>query len=208
MINILLLSLGSYLLGAVPFSYLIPKVFYGVDISRHGSGNVGATNVVRTVGRGPGIACFLLDVAKGAAPVAVAQTLAGSAVWWPLVAAALAILGHSYSIFLRGKGGKAVATGVGTILALNPYAGLAALGVWLIVFQISRVVSIASITAALVLPGLMSAVPRPDLHRDPALYVYYAMATGLYVIVRHQDNIRRIMAGTEPRFGKSPGSDS
>ncbi|MBU6428026.1 MAG: glycerol-3-phosphate 1-O-acyltransferase PlsY [Cyanobacteria bacterium REEB65] len=198
------IAVGSYVLGAVPFSFLVPKLFYGVDIRQVGSGNVGATNVVRAVGRKAGISCFVLDAAKGALPVAVAQIVPGAPAWLAIVAAAGAIMGHSLSIFLRGKGGKAVATGVGTVLAMSPFVGLAALALWLLVFQVSRVVSIASITAALVLPGLMAALPRPGMQPNPPVFVYFAMAAGFYVIARHRENIRRIAMGTEPRFGQRP----
>ncbi len=193
--------LVSYLIGAIPFSFLIPKLFFGIDITQHGSGNIGATNVVRTLGKVPGIACFVLDVAKGAGPVAAAQGLAHAPGWLPVVAACGAIVGHSFSVFMRGKGGKAVATGVGTILALNVLAGLAVLAVWGIVFRLTRVVSIASITAAAVLPGMMLALPRPGLGADPAAFVAYSLAAAVYVIFRHRSNISRIMLGTEPRFG-------
>lgn len=198
----LAIALGSYLLGAVPFSFLIPRLFYGVDIRQHGSGNVGATNVVRVLGKGPGLTCFVLDLAKGAVPVAVAQFVPGMPPWVPVLAAAFAILGHSKSVFLGFGGGKAVATGVGTIFALNPLVGLACLLLWGIVFSLTRVVSIASITAALALPGMMMFIPHPLRGgQNPEFYIYYAMAAGAFVIIRHRDNIRRIMDGTEPRFG-------
>ncbi len=197
----------SYLIGAIPFSFLIPKLFYGIDITQHGSGNVGATNVVRTLGRVPGFTCFALDVAKGAGPVAAASWLGHAPGWLPVVAACGAIVGHSFSIFLRGKGGKAVATGVGTILSLNVLAGIAVLAVWAIVFRLTRVVSIASITAAVVLPGLVVAIPRPGLGADPPAFVVYSIAAAVYVIVRHRSNIKRIMLGTEPRFGDRARSD-
>lgn len=198
---------GSYLLGAVPFSFLIPKLFYGVDIRRHGSGNVGATNVVRTLGKGPGFACFALDLAKGALPVAMCQAVPGVPAWLAVVAAAFAVVGHSKSVFLGFGGGKAVATGVGTIVALNPLVGLACLAIWAIVFLATRVVSVGSITAALALPGLMMALPNPFRGgQNPDVYTYYAIAAGAFVILRHRENIRRIMDGTEPKFGEKPGA--
>jgi glycerol-3-phosphate acyltransferase PlsY len=196
-------AVGSYLVGSIPFSYLIPRLFFGVDIRGHGSGNVGATNVVRVLGKGPGSACFVLDVTKGVLPVVAAAQFAPTPAWLPLVAAACAILGHARSAFLGFAGGKAVATGVGTILALNPLVGLAALGLWAIVFLIARVVSVASMTAALALPGFMIALPRLDGGRNPEPYVYFSMIAGAYVILRHRENVRRIMDGTEPVFGRA-----
>ncbi|MBM3269662.1 MAG: glycerol-3-phosphate 1-O-acyltransferase PlsY [Candidatus Sericytochromatia bacterium] len=201
---------ASYLVGAIPFSYLIPKLLYGVDIRTVGSGNVGATNVARVLGKGPGFACFLLDVAKGAGPVAALQFVPGVPLWAPVLGAAAAILGHSKSVFLRFGGGKAVATGVGTILALNPLVGLACLALWGGVFAATRVVSVASITAALALPGLMIAIPRaPAWSPNPDAFVYYSMAAGAFIIFRHKANICRIMDGTEPRFGApAPGPEA
>ena len=191
----------SYLIGAIPFSYLIPKVFYGVDVLEVGSGNIGATNVVRAVGKAPGILCFVLDMLKGFGPAFGLQFVPGIPHYLPIVAASGAIVGHARSIFLGGKGGKAVATGVGTILALNPLVGLAALVLWGLTFQLTKIVSIASVTAALALPGLMMGIPRPQGGLNPAIYVAFAMAAGFYVIIRHRENIKRIMDGTEPRFG-------
>jgi glycerol-3-phosphate acyltransferase PlsY len=198
-------AIGSYLVGAIPFSYLIPKIFFGIDIRQHGSGNVGATNVVRVVGKPVGITCFVLDVLKGIVPVVALRAMPGLPDWAPLVGAAGAVVGHAKSVFLRFGGGKAVATGVGTILALSPFAGVVCLVIWLVAFLPTRVVSIASITAALALPGAMIGLPNPIVAggRSPEVYVYYAMAAGFYVIVRHRENIRRIFAGTEHRFGAS-----
>ncbi len=200
---------AAYLIGAIPFSYLIPRAFYGIDIRTRGSGNVGATNVFRVLGKGPGIACFALDVLKGVVPVVALQVVAGLPDWAPVAGGAAAVLGHSRSIFLRFGGGKAVATGAGTILALNPLVGLACLALWGVVFGATRVVSIASITAALALPGFMIAIPRPaPWGTNPDFYVYYAMAVGLFIIARHRPNIRRIMDGTEPRFEHRAGPTS
>ena len=203
-------AIGSYLVGAIPFSYLLPKIFFGIDIRQHGSGNVGATNVVRVVGKPVGIACFVLDVLKGVLPVVLLRAMPGLPDWAPLVGAAAAILGHARSIFLKFGGGKAVATGVGTILALSPFAGLTCLVIWLAAFLPTRVVSIASITAALALPGAMIGLPNPIVAggRSPEACVYYAMVAGFYVIVRHRENIRRIAAGTEHRFGERPEQGS
>lgn len=186
------LAVASYLLGSIPFALLIGRL-HGVDIRQHGSGNVGATNVVRVLGRGPGILCFGLDFLKGAGPVAAALML-GLPLWAVLLAAAAAILGHSRSLFLGFTGGKSVATGAGALVALSPLAGLGALLVWGIVFFTSRIVSLASIAAALALPVLM-VVTRQSIE----VVAFAALVSG-YVIVRHRANIQRLREGREPRM--------
>ena len=186
------LAAVAYLLGSVPFALLIGRM-HGVDIRQHGSGNVGATNVVRVLGRGPGILCFVLDFLKGVAPVAVGMAL-GIPLWGVLLAAAATILGHSRSIFLKFKGGKSVATGAGTIVAMAPLAGLGALLLWGLVFRVTRIVSLASITAALALPILTF------LTRQPLEIVGFSALAAFYVVIRHRDNLRRLKEGTEPRM--------
>lgn len=183
---------GSYLLGSIPFALLIGRM-HGVDIRQHGSGNVGATNVVRVLGKGPGILCFVLDFLKGAGPVWGTLWL-GLPLWGVLLVAMASILGHSRSVFLRFTGGKSVATGAGTVVALAPLAGLGALALWGGVFLASRIVSLASLAAAVALPALMA------LTRQPWETVAYAAVVALYVVIRHRSNIQRLMKGTEPRM--------
>ncbi len=213
---------AAYLIGSIPFGVLIARS-RGIDITAHGSGNVGATNVGRVLGKRLGLTCFVLDVAKGAAPVAVAGAtfdllgrpatdVAASASWWWLGVAVAALVGHMASIFLGFRGGKGVATAFGGLLAIWPTLGgpvLIAFGVWLLVVLISRTVSIASMTAAIVLPvatiGLMllASVPESaDLvwpRRAPALTASVLIA--LLVLWRHRSNLRRVLAGTENRIG-------
>lgn len=188
----LVLAAAAYLLGSIPFALLIGRM-HGIDIRQHGSGNVGATNVVRVLGRGPGILCFVLDFLKGIVPVAAGFAL-GVPLWGVLLAAAATILGHSRSIFLKFTGGKSVATGAGAIVAMAPLAGLGALAIWALVFSLSRIVSLASITAALSLPVLTL------LTRQPLEIVGFSAVAALYVVVRHRDNIRRLREGKEPRM--------
>lgn len=188
----LVLAAAAYLLGSIPFALLIGRM-HGIDIRQHGSGNVGATNVVRVLGRGPGILCFVLDFLKGVTPVATGFAL-GVPLWGVLLAAAATILGHSRSIFLKFTGGKSVATGAGAIVAMAPLAGLGALALWGLVFSTSRIVSLASITAALSLPVLTL------LTRQPLEIVGFSAVAALYVVVRHRDNIRRLREGKEPRM--------
>lgn len=191
---IALAVLGAYLFGSVPFALLISRIFFRIDIREHGSGNVGATNVVRVLGKGPGIACFVLDFLKGALPVWVGLRL-GFAWWALLLLGVAAILGHSKSVFLRFGGGKSVATGAGVVVALAPWVGLAALVVWALVFGLCRIVSLGSILAAASLPVWML------VFHQPAPYVVFGAVIALYVIVRHRSNIERLLRGQEERMG-------
>lgn len=193
-VGIALSLLGAYLLGSVPFALIISRVFYRIDIREHGSGNVGATNVVRVLGKGPGLACFALDFGKGFVPTWLGGYF-GFPWWAVLLLGVAAILGHSRSVFLRFTGGKSVATGAGVIVALAPWVGLGALLIWAAVFGLSRIVSLGSIVAAASLPFLMLA-----LH-EPMPYVAFATLVSLYVIVRHRSNIQRLLKGQEPRMG-------
>lgn len=191
---IALTAVGAYLLGSVPFALIISRVFYQIDIREHGSGNVGATNVVRVLGKGPGIACFVLDFLKGAVPVWVGTHLGFP--WWAILLLGVsAILGHSKSVFLGFTGGKSVATGAGVVVALAPWVGLTVLGVWAVVFGLSRIVSLGSILAAASLPLWMI------VFHEPLPYVIFAGLIAFYVIVRHRSNIERLLKGQEPRMG-------
>lgn len=196
---IALAAVATYLLGSVPFALVISRVFFGMDIRAHGSGNVGATNVVRVLGRGPGIACFALDFLKGWAPTTLAVVWRFP--WWAvLLLAVLSILGHSRSVFLGFRGGKSVATGAGVIVALAPWVGLAALLTWGGVFLLTRIVSLGSIVAALSVPLWMI------VWHAPAPTLGFGVLVALYVVVRHRPNIERLMKGQEPRMGANKSS--
>ena len=147
--------LGSYLLGSIPFGFIIGKC-HGIDVRQLGSKNIGATNVTRCVGKFSGKLCFLLDFIKGALPVLAAQWYLTSPpeykVYWVIAVLFAAVLGHMFPVFLKFRGGKGVSTAAGAVLALVPYALLIALLVWVVVFLVSRYVSLASIAAAAVLP--------------------------------------------------------
>jgi glycerol-3-phosphate acyltransferase PlsY len=187
--------LGSYLLGALPFGYWIAKYFYGVDIRQHGSGNIGATNVLRVLGMKAAMIVFALDILKGWLPsfwVLRATQTEG----WAILAGALAIAGHSLSPFLRFKGGKGIATGLGVVLGVAPGTALVGGSVWIITFTLTRRVSLASILAAITVP--LSAY---FLGYQPVTAGVLAAVASL-VIWRHKDNIRRLLAGTEPRAGR------
>ena len=210
---ILLLLLACYLLGSIPSGYLAGRWLAGLDIRREGSGSTGATNVLRVVGKGPALVVFLIDVLKGTAAVVLAKAVLeplgaplGSASWMldsVVVACGLAALaGHSFPIWLGGKGGKAVATGLGMMLGLATPVGLACFGVFLAVLSVSRIVSLSSITAAVALPLLMLGwFATGDMGlRWP--YLILALLTSVLVIARHRANIQRLLAGNEPRLGQ------
>jgi len=198
-----LLSLVSgYLLGAISFAVLIARA-RGVDIFKVGSGNPGATNVLRTLGRPYGYGCFLLDALKGTAAALAGFGLAARAGLASPDLAAIAgllgaILGHSFSCFLRFRGGKGVATTIGGLLAIMPQVMLIGLLAWLVVFQLSRYVSLASIVLGISLPISALIVDAGNVTR-----FWFALLIGVLIIVRHHSNIRRLLSGTENKIGKT-----
>jgi glycerol-3-phosphate acyltransferase PlsY len=194
----------AYLLGSVPVGYLLVRVFCKQDIRSVGSGNIGATNVLRAGGKGLGAATFVLDVVKGAAAVLLGAFLAA-----PLMpgvpqrnvealAALCAVAGHMFPIWLGFKGGKGVATGFGVFLVAAPLAALASITLFTIVFALTRYVSLASILGAASFPifaWFTVSGPRP------AFFIAVQCIVALLIIVKHHPNIRRLLAGTEHRFG-------
>jgi len=205
----------AYLLGSVPTGYLAGRLLKGVDIRQQGSGSTGATNVLRTLGPWPAVGVLLIDVLKGAAaiilarwfypwlftaPFVAAPAALDPQTWapWAVCLAGLAmLLGHARSIWLNFTGGKSVAAGLGLLLALSWPVGLGALAVFGVVVAAFRMVSLGSILAALTAIALMFGLQQPLPYR------LLAVAGGLYVIVRHRANIQRLLAGTEPRLGRS-----
>lgn len=206
-IAILLLGLlVAYLLGAVPTGFLLTKALTGIDIRECGSGSTGATNVFRVVGKGAGITVLLIDLLKGWLAVVwmiwlVSFALGGvltaeRAAWVYMLAALLAVIGHSKSVWLGFTGGKSASTGLGVLLALAWPVGLGAAAVFASGVALSRTVSVGSIAAALSVTVFMVATGQP------LAYVLLAIAGGCYVVFRHRSNISRLLAGTEPKtFG-------
>jgi glycerol-3-phosphate acyltransferase PlsY len=198
--------LAAYLVGAIPFGYLVARA-RGVDIFAHGSGNIGATNVGRVLGRRLGILVFVLDCLKGAGPVAAAlavKTTLSDSYWtagWLEVAAGLAaFLGHLFPVYLRFRGGKGVATGTGVVLVLMPIPTLAAAFAWVLVASASRYVSLASLGAAAVLCLGQLALSDNDVTNPRTAFCLLAVAL---VIVKHRSNVKRLWQGTENRIGEN-----
>ena len=187
---------AAYVVGAVPIGFLVARAFGVGDIRRHGSGNIGATNVLRTLGRLPAILTLLGDIGKGYAAVALAGYLGGADPAVTAAGAVAAVTGNCWSVFLGFRGGKGVATGLGALLRLTPLATLAALPVFLAVVATTRFVSLASLLSAICVPfgALALGAPRAS--------VLGALAVAGVVIVRHRDNIARLRAGTEHRLGE------
>jgi glycerol-3-phosphate acyltransferase PlsY len=205
----------AYLLGSTPTGYLAGKLLGGVDIREHGSRSTGATNVLRTLGKWPALAVLIIDVLKGVAAIIMARSflpwLAAKLsptppaaldlqIWlpWAVGLAGIAVLlGHGRSIWLNFTGGKSAATGLGVLLAMSWPVGLGAATTFGVVLASTRIVSLSSILAALTAIVLVCAFDHPLPYR------LLVIAGGIYVIVRHRDNIGRLLAGTEPRLGQS-----
>jgi glycerol-3-phosphate acyltransferase PlsY len=197
----------AYLLGSIPFGLILVRIFRKQDIREQGSGNIGATNVIRSGGKGLGAATFLLDAAKGFLAVIAAYMVAShlhvsrpTAQNLAATAALCAIVGHIYNVWLGFKGGKGVATGFGVFLAISPVSALVSLVVFIVAFAISRFVSLASILASITF-GVLALV-RGYGKLTPWLLAVCVIVP-LIVIAKHHANIRRLLAGTEYRFGKT-----
>jgi len=204
MVTLAVVIVGAYLLGSIPFGYLAGH-FAGIDIRTAGSGNVGATNVVRVLGKRYGYPVFALDFLKGFGAVKISMLIATAAApnfnspeIFGVIAALCSVLGHSYPPWLKFKGGKGVSTAAGAILGLIPVAALIGIAVWLVVFWFTRYVSLASVTAAVVLPLLILVISWGK--ENAQVVFYFSVCVAVVVIWRHRSNLSRLMRGTEPRF--------
>jgi acyl phosphate:glycerol-3-phosphate acyltransferase len=207
MLLYLIVGVVAYLLGSIPFGLILVRIFRKQDIRQQGSGNIGATNVIRSGGKGLGAVTFLLDAAKGYVAVLLAwqvglhvhqtqfqtQNLAATA-------AVCALVGHVYPLWLGFKGGKGVATGFGVFLGITATAALVALAAFIVIFALSRYVSLASIIAAIAFPLAALLLPHEPL---TPFMIAVVILLPLIVIAKHHANIRRLLAGTEYRFGKT-----
>ena len=196
MLSVLLL-LGGYLLGSVPTGLIAGRA-HGVDVRRSGSGNIGMANVLRTAGKGAAVITMVGDMLKGFVPVLVARLLTENE-WVAAGVALAAVVGHCWPVFLGFKGGKGVATGAGTSIALAPVVGLALFAFWWIVVLISRYTSLGAIAVMVLGPivFLLSGQPWP--------YIAYSVAGGALVLYRHRENARALWNGTERKIGEKSG---
>jgi len=196
---------GSYLLGSTPFGYLAGRIA-GIDIRRFGSGNVGATNVIRTLGKGYGYPVFAADFLKGFGAVTMSSLIAARlhpdwnlSEMFGIVAAISSVLGHSFPVWLHFKGGKGVATSAGAVFGLAPVPALVGVAIWIITFLLTRYVSVASIAAAAALPLIILITTWLSQTGGKPLF-YSSVCLAAVVIWRHRSNLSRLIRGTEPRF--------
>jgi acyl phosphate:glycerol-3-phosphate acyltransferase len=185
----------AYLVGGIPFGYLLVRWKTGEDVREQGSGNIGATNVLRTTGRSVAVATLLLDIAKGAFAVWIADKLSGGSPLWMSLAALAIMAGHAFPVFLKFQGGKAVASFIGAFLYLTPIPMIAALLVFIIVVAATRQISTGSMIAAGSLP-----LAAWLIERAPSIVILATLVAAVFVIYRHRANIDRIRAGTESSF--------
>jgi acyl phosphate:glycerol-3-phosphate acyltransferase len=200
-----LIVVVSYLLGSVPNGYIVGKVA-GVDIRKSGSGNIGATNVLRVLGKKYGYVVFFLDALKGFAVVRICLALVSNtpaarpyADFFALLGAVVCVVGHVFPIWLKFKGGKGVATSAGVIIGLMPLAAIILFPIWFIVFEICRYVSVASVCAAISLPITVALFLKFKV-MDSVVLLYFSLALAVVVIWRHRSNFSRLLNGTEQRF--------
>ncbi|PYI58983.1 MAG: acyl-phosphate glycerol 3-phosphate acyltransferase [Verrucomicrobia bacterium] len=197
--------LGSYLLGSIPFGYVAGKI-RGIDIRKIGSGNIGATNVVRVLGKRYGYSVFVLDFLKGFSAVKISMSIATDAgpEWaspeiFGIFAAIASVIGHSFPVWLKFRGGKGVATSAGALFGLIPLAALIGIVIWVLVFWLTRYVSVASVVAAATLPLVILIMTRLNQIHGNALF-YSSLGLAAVVMWRHRSNFSRLMHGSEPRF--------
>ena len=195
----LAIPLAAYLSGSIPFGLLLGKFFSGKDVRSVGSGNIGATNVARAAGAWAGVLTLVLDAAKGALPVWMAGALAGGSASWRMTAGLAAMAGHCFPVWLKFKGGKGVATAAGVFGMLCPAAMGAAIVVFAFVVSVWRFVALASIAAAAAMPLLVYLLWAPH-HAPPVEVSLGTLLAGALILWKHEANIRRLLAGEEPRF--------
>jgi glycerol-3-phosphate acyltransferase PlsY len=191
MLQIILILTLAYLLGSIPFSLIIARLLKGIDIRNHGSGNIGATNVLRTVGKREAALALIADILKGALPVLLAVFILEGV--WITATAVLVVLGHVFPIFASFKGGKGVATSLGALIVIVPEGVIISLILWFLVLAVFRYASLASILAAIALPAICWGLT------SPLAYTAAASINAVIIILRHTENIKRLIAGTESK---------
>ena len=210
----LLILVGAYLAGSLPFGLIVARVAKGIDIREHGSKNIGATNVTRVLGAKWGALCFVLDVLKGALPVCLPKLILAANdpnhLHWQVAAGLLSILGHMFPIWLGFHGGKGVATALGVVVMLaKPLSTTITFGAFVACFATTRIVSISSIIAAVTfaIAQMYFLWPQPFRVQSWSLAAF-SLAVPALIIIKHRSNIVRLLRGEEPRFGKKPPKDS
>jgi glycerol-3-phosphate acyltransferase PlsY len=205
-ITLLSIPVAAYLLGSIPFGLILARLFGGSDVRKQGSGNIGATNVARVVGPLAGILTLVLDAAKGAVAVLIAERLSNDSATWMMIAAIAALIGHCYPIWLNFKGGKGVATAAGIFLVLSPLAFLGSITLFLLVAIFWRYISLASLSAAAAMPLLIYLLWAPH-HAPPPVITFGTLAVALLIVYKHDANIQRLVQGEEPKFSLSKKKD-
>lgn len=205
MLTLITVAMIGYLIGSFPAGYIAGRIA-GIDIRKAGSGNIGATNVVRVLGKRFGYAVFVVDFIKGIGAVALSLLVAGNGrvsdtrlEFCGILSGVCCVIGHVYPVWLGFRGGKGVATSIGVLFGLAPFAALIMSAVWILTFEATRYVSVASITAALALPITVGAMFWLRYLNTPVLF-YFSLCLATVVVVRHRSNISRLRDGTEPRF--------
>lgn len=202
----------SYLFGSVPFGFLMVRFLKGEDLRRLGSGNIGATNAMRALGRPLGVVAFLLDFAKGFVPVALLApaftvTAGVDPSWLAVGCGAAAVLGHVFPVYLGFRGGKAVATGCGAIVAIDPWIFVLSGLAWLATLALTRFVGLASVLMGVAFPVVAALRSRSQPYGVEVVLATGALAT--LILLRHRSNLKRMLDGTEPRIGRgSPGGSA
>jgi glycerol-3-phosphate acyltransferase PlsY len=204
--TLLAIPFVAYFLGSIPFGLILAKLFGGKDVRKTGSGNIGATNVVRAAGLFAGILTLILDAAKGAAAVLLAAKLSNDSATWMMIAALAALVGHCFPVWLNFKGGKGVATAAGVFLVLCPIAFLGDVIFFILVVLFWRFVSLGSIAAAAAMPLLLYFFWAPH-HAPPLVITFGALAAALLIVYKHNGNLQRLVEGVEPRFTFSRKKD-
>ena len=195
----------GYLIGSIPVGFILGKLTRGIDIREHGSGSIGMTNVMRTIGVKAGILVFFADMAKGAVAVALAWPIFSSSpemvAWGQMAGGASAVIGHSWPVYIGFRGGKGIATGFGALMVIFWPVGLITLAVFLAVVGLSRYVSLGSILGSVIM--LVAMIPFVVYSSEPFAYIVLGLVVVPIVIFRHRDNIGRLLSGTESKIGSS-----
>jgi acyl phosphate:glycerol-3-phosphate acyltransferase len=198
-LTFLAIPLAAYLLGSIPFGLVLTRLFGGGDVRKVGSGNIGATNVARAAGLFAGVLTLILDFAKGALAVWMAERLANQSAFWMVLAGLAALIGHCFPVWLNFRGGKGVATAAGVFLVLCPWALLGAIVVFVLVVAFWRYVSLASISAAASMPLLTYFLWAPH-HAPPLVVSVGTLLAAILIIYKHDANIQRLVQREEPKF--------